>query len=222
MDNISNRALAILLVTAIIVSLGTTVYTLNKVDKRNYLTGKLSTDIGKVNLTVESTISIVLRGLTVMDFGKGYVNSSCPYVTYANLTVKENGYTDTGDCWTSISGTLPNTPTQPFRIENDGNQNVTLAISCPAADTFFSGYVGGNLHNLSFKQRNNETNSCAAVAGTGNWTACSGAASQTICGGTKFNYADTSDEMAVDFNIVIPDGLSFQEYYNSTITFRAS
>ena len=227
MNDISNRALALLLVSAIVISLGATVYTLNKLESSKLPTGMAQSGLGTVNLTVESTLSILMQGLTIIDFGKGYVNSSCTYPTFANLTVNDLGYTDNGDCWTSMVSP-PNQPNQPFRIENDGNKNATLAIACPAPGIFFSGYTGGNAYNLSFKGRNNKTNSCRAANLNSKWTICGsyGTGFQNICNETAFNYAPSgptgNDEIAVDINIVIPDGLGFQEYKNSTITFRAT
>lgn len=225
MDDISNRTLALLLVTAIVISLGTTVYTLNMLGQgASGPTGRASSDTGQVNLTVESTLSIKLNGLNKIDFGSGYVNSSCIRGTSANLTVDASGYADQGDCWAS-QVVAPNEPTQPFRIENDGNQNVTLQIRCPDPRAFFmSGstpYGGANPYNLTWKGRANETSvACPAASLTSTWGQCSGSF-QTVCN-TNFNYfPDSADEVAVDINVVIPVGLTAQEYKNASITFRA-
>jgi hypothetical protein len=229
MNEISNKTLAILLIVAMAVTLFTSLYTLNIISAGKPLsTGRATTGTGEVNLTIESAKSIVLRGLTTIDFGSGYVNTSCTaHGTYANLTVDATGYTDQGDCWTSATANPPNQPTQPFRIENNGNQNVTLQIKCPEPSSFFSGYSGGNQYNISWKARANETSvSCPAASLDSTWGTCTGSY-ENVCTGTNFNYftdqhASEYDEIAVDFNVVIPSGLTPNEYKNASITFLAS
>jgi len=235
MDDISNRTLAILLVTAIVVSLSLTLGVLNKLETGTV--GRATTDTGQVNLTVESTLSIILRGSSVIDFGSGYVNesdSNCLWSAWgnsyhANLTVEYQSYNDEDNCWVSQSGT-PNQPTNPFRVENDGNQNVTLEVEFPHPDAFFetaTEATGSNLRNISFRARANETNACGGGLSSPTWTFVSGVAQQ-ICGGAnKFRYnpegpAGQGDEIAVDVRVIIPAGLSAQEYKNDTITFTAS
>ncbi len=227
MDDISNRTLAILLVTAIVVSLGATVFTLNNLGRYGVPTGRASDDYGKVNLTVESTISIILREGTLIDFGVGYVNSTdtvCKLAgdsTHANLSVTDdNGYVDDNNCWVSQTAAPP-TPSQPFYIENDGNQDVQLDINCPSANTIFSGYAGHNRKNLTLFISNNETSACSASLTPS--IVCDDT-EQTVCGTFEYHQPAEDgygDELEVGVELIIPDGTSFQEY-NATIYFTAS
>ena len=57
MDDISNRTLAILLVTAIVVSLGATVNVLNQLQPG--AAGRATSGTGNVTLQVSSTVSII-------------------------------------------------------------------------------------------------------------------------------------------------------------------
>ncbi len=228
---LSNKFLAVLVVLAIAMSGFSTILLLNKLSgitvSPEKITGRAQEDYGKINLTVESTISIRLLESTLIDFGSGYVNTSdllCNWgggSTHANLSVTDDGgYVDDNNCW--VSQTIePPEPDQPFYIENDGNQDVQLDINCPSAGTMFSGYAGHNRKNLTWFGSENETNSCSGVLTT---TGVCDGTDQTIC--SVFEYHQPAeegngDEIEVGIGVIIPDGLSVQEY-NSTIMFTAS
>ena len=238
MDDISNRTLALLLVTAIVVSLGTTVYTLNVMSGVRLPTGRAGSELGEVNLSVESAISILLWNSTI-DFGVGFVNTTgvkAPLCTnWANLSIRWAGgptagtYADTGgsDCWNSFISGQPTEPTHPFTIENEGNQNVTLFITGPTPLDFFNNEAGLTepaYYNLSWQGENMEANACS-VAGdfeTG-WTTFSGA-QQTVCANERYGFVAGADDLAINIAVQIPtSGLSVgTEYKNSSITILAT
>jgi len=235
--DISNKFLAFLVISAIFLSGISSFALINKLNQfasgPEPIVGLASSDAGQINLTVESTLSIILRGSSIIDFGSGYVNesdSNCVWSDWgnsyhANLTVEYQSYNDEDNCWVSQSGT-PNQPTNPFRVENDGNQNVTLEVEFPHPDAFFAGLGGSNLRNISWRARANESNACGGSLPT-TWTFSSGS-TQQICGGAnKFRYnpegpAGNGDEIAVDVRVIVPAGLTPQEYKNDSITFTAS
>lgn len=212
MEDISNRTLAIFLVMAIVVSLGVTIYSLNKLTPYS-ITGQAQSVPGKVNLSVQNSISILLYNNTV-DFGSGYVNTSCVEIVggknYANLTAGST-YIDTGDCWTGT--------TEPTSIivENNGNVNVSVSIRGPNPLTFFGNYAGSYDYNLTAKARNNEANSCV---GTLQQTYIQLDSNSTFCTRLKY-YPDSEDTLAIDINVLIPVDLPQGTYENNTIEFYA-
>jgi len=192
MNDISNRTLALLLVTAIVVSLGATVYTLNTISGVRIPAGRATSEAGEVNLTVESAVSIILWNTTI-DFGQGFVNTSGPKAgqctNFANLSIRWAGsaltYVDTNgnDCWNSFISGQPTTPTHPFTMENEGNQNVTLTVLGPTPLDFFDGEpTNPAYYNLSFQGENMEANACS-VAGdlTSAWTTFTGGSYDSYC-----------------------------------------
>ena len=232
MDDISNRTLALLLVTAIVVSLGATVYTLNTMSGVRLPTGRAGSEAGEVNLTVENAISILLWNSTI-DFGKGHVNQTGPKVAlcanFANLSITWNGgspdYTDTNDddCWNSVDVGQPTQPTHPFTIENEGNQNVTLSVLGPTPADFFNNQPVG-YYELMWQGENMEADACS-VAGDfeTTWTNFSGV-SQDICANNRYGFVSGADDLAVNIAVMIPVlGLTpGTEFKNSSITFTAT
>lgn len=122
--DISNRALGLLLVAAIVISIGGTVISLNKLDGFS-TTGFATNPNGTVSLTVGDTESIILTDLAI-DFGtctippgsslnldsyqaQGGVNNSACTATSGfpdKLVVKNNGNVDTNVTITSnVTGT---------------------------------------------------------------------------------------------------------------------
>ena len=105
MDDISNRTLALMLVAGIVVSLSVTVWTLSGLEKG--AVGR-ATDYGNVSLVVSNQLSITLNTDHTVDFGTGYVNTTCLTAQsqdYANMT-KIAGGSYFEDCWTGTeSGT---------------------------------------------------------------------------------------------------------------------
>ena len=77
MAEVSNRVLAALLIVAIVVSLGGTMVSLNRIRMLSFVpvTGFDTTDTGEVgvNITAQAAMEFTKAGI---DFGTGWVNSS--------------------------------------------------------------------------------------------------------------------------------------------------
>ena len=235
---LSNKTLSFLVILAMSLSLVSTLSLLNRIQSvlpsAEELTGRAQFAQGEVNLTVETAISIILWNNTI-DFGKGHVNTSGPKVAvcanYANLSIRWDGgaltYNDTSDndCWNSVDVGQPTTPTHPFTIENEGNQNVTLSVLGPTPVDFFNNEpTSPEYYNLSWQGENMEANACS-VAGDfeTDWTTFSGV-TQTICANERYGFVSGADDLAVNIAVQIPTtGLTAgTEYKNSSITFTAT
>ena len=119
MEEISNKTLAILLIGAIVISLGGTLISLNRLARIRIpiITG-LATDEATVALEIES-LAAVNWTLNAIDWGTGTVvggMASCRLDSY-NSSLHAN-----------CTGFTPNST--GLILENIGNKNVTLNISC--------------------------------------------------------------------------------------------
>ena len=216
MDDISNRTLAIFLITAIIVSLGATVTVLNKINLGSP-TGMATSDTANVTLTVSSTVSFILKNDTV-DFGSGYVNDTNNQYCGTNATlIAATTYHDTlwsgsdRDCWTGSTA-----PTA-MHVENDGNNNITLMIRGPDNATFFNSYAGGLIYGIAFNATNYETGACNSGLAS-NWSEFGGV-NHTVC--QDLLYAPGTDEIAIGIKVIIPRNLPAATYRNQTIELTA-
>lgn len=127
----TNKTLALLLVAAIIVSLGGTIISLNKLGEMELagITGFASTnDTGTVTLSVTDSTQIAFT-TTTLDFGTGFVNgtANCNNCTmWTNSSIGGENYSDpccAGTSWPSLgleSG---------LWIENQGNTNLSVQLN---------------------------------------------------------------------------------------------
>ncbi|MFH2020470.1 MAG: hypothetical protein ABIJ34_03590 [archaeon] len=224
--DISNKTLAFIVFFTILLSVFSTITTLNRISKAqslSSLSGKALSDQASVQLTIASEVGIILLNDTI-DFGSGYVNDTCPIANgqVLNATLIAGAtYNDSRDkdCWTASE-----TPTS-LHIENIGNLDLLLKVLGPTNDSFFSiggvPYSKGKPHALLFKARNYETDACDGGTGSiqSTWTDFGGT-NKTIC--LNFTSSSTRDEMAIDIQVVIPVDLDPGTYTNSSITFMAA
>ncbi len=214
MNDMSNKALAFILVASIVITLGFTVFTLNELSAQR-ITGFASSGQGRVNFTVQSSVSIVLTN-SIIDFGSGYVNSSkcgTNATLFAGATYND---TENNDCWVDTANAAP----VSFNIQNDGNRNIQLQVIGPDQRAFLN-YSGSSPNNLTWRARNNETTSC--VAGATFQTAYTdfGGALKTVCSNMTYQ-PSSQDEVAVDIQVVIPVDILPGLRTNSTVDFQAS
>ncbi len=217
---ISNKALAVLVVAAIVVSVFSTLLTLDSLTKFRQLadeqvTGRLTTGDGQVNFSVSNTASILMNN-AIIDFGSGYVNAT--KCTNATLTVNDTGFSDPGDCWVAT----PNSADTPILFENDGNVNATLTVTGENGVTFFNSYSGSYPYNITWTARNNETLACTEWSGTASsaWNNFTGGA-DSICDNFRF-LPENQDELAVDIRITVPVDLPPGQYQDSDVTFTVA
>ena len=223
------RTMAFLLVTAIVVSLGATVYTLNILGGVRLPTGRAPTDTGEVNLTVQQSISLLLWNDTI-DFGEGSVNNTQP-CNNATIAIRwDTGsltYDDADNCWINTTDGNPPQPSHPFTLENDGNENVTLTVIGPIPYDFFTSSgppaADPSLYNLSWAGENMDNGCTSSGDFIEVWTTFNGT-SQTICDNNRFGFVSGDDDLAVNIQVQIPgQGIDKnQEYKNDSIIFTAA
>jgi hypothetical protein len=139
--DLSNRALGLLLIAAIVVSIGGTFISLNKLDAVS-TTGFATNNVtGTVGVTVNTSLSIAMTDST-MSFG------TCEVTPGAVVTINsENTGANQSECTISAS--------DPLRVENDGNVNANVTIS---TDTTSSNAFSSTSSTFHYKTVNGSTN----------------------------------------------------------------
>lgn len=114
--DISNKALAMFLLAAIVVSLGGTIVSLNKLDTVS-TTGYATSDQGIAQLNVSESLSIILDYDSI-DFGACTLGEGVPINITSEDTLNTSAFCSSFDA-------------NPFAIRNNGNvaANVTVNVS---------------------------------------------------------------------------------------------
>jgi len=220
---LSNRTLAVLLVAAIVISIGTSFMSLQKLSDINKLfgvtTGYVATSSHQANLslTVTSQTSITLTNGTIA-WGAGYVYSGCN-----NCTMATNGTTNAICCLSGWATTID----YGMLIENTGNTNVSLQMNITKNETNFIGgtavspYFGfkvitGSSSSHAYKGTGDEAdsaNSCGDAGGWNftTWTEVDNSKNTTpfyLCGYSTpaytFGAENTKDEVEIQIKLIIP------------------
>lgn len=216
MKEINNQTVVVLLAATLLISLGSTIYTLNIVKNMGVgggITGFAVVPNGTASLTIQQTSSIRFSQGTVA-FGTGSVNTSGGFT---NCSLTTLGY-NTGCADFSVV-------TNGFTVENDGNTNlsVTLRTNLTAAN-----FIGQSSAAFGWNVTANESGSCrntsaaptaagaAAVVApnTSGTDGCGGGAcgaifeevsttAKTVC--PRLLFEDTQDALNIDLNITIPE-----------------
>jgi hypothetical protein len=204
MSDISNKTLAIFLLTATIVSLGGFLLTLDHVDG---ITGRAATDTGTSNFSINSTISVVFTQ-NLVEFGVGIVNSSGNH----NCTLNTSGPGMLNGAANPINGPDClgfNATLNPLRIQNQGTQNVTLNISFNSTNSQF---VGGTTPSFTFRASVNDTGACGNSTSLNFNTAMTEVTAAdtnySICNITKFNWQNNNRTVNLDLGIKLPQDVS--------------
>lgn len=228
---ISNRTIAMLLIATIIVYLGGTFISLNRLADFGYpsITGMAtnSTSSGNVSVQISSQVSITWA-VSHLNWGSGYVSTGCN----SNCTMFVNTTDSMGNSADSFDSTCCkefNWSNQSLLLRNNGNQNVNLQmnITANATDWFgtntpaeFSFKIVNEADRVHDNTDVNDTaDSCLGNSthangwwgynSTSDWTALDSwvAAPKYICGdaaGFNFTSLSTKNEANFDFKIVIP------------------
>jgi hypothetical protein len=212
MAEVSNKALAILLVGAIVISLAGTLISINKVSqissfsrRGNQITGMALQDNGNVSLTIQGGAALaVKRGI---NFGTVNPNGSIINISSEVSLIGRGG---SNDC--SVVANCSG-----LEIENDGNIpiNVTMNSSSNASDL-----IGGTGANWTFFVANgNSSNTGNATRPDGGctmvppiynsnaWTNFQKNTNYIICNssvGAGLWYNDTNDTITIEVNLTIP------------------
>ncbi len=201
--DLSNKALAVLLLIAIAASIGGTLISLSHLDG---ITGHATdTSTGEINFTINNQFSIRFVNNAVM-FGTGYVNST-------DCTMGTNATPPSFDA-DGCSGFNETVNATNLTIENDGNirANVSLNFSSNA-----TGFIGGTNPSFQYRVYNHESGSCVTVGngtsfqevGVGIGSTASNDTNLTgsrIC--TNLNFTDASDLLGIAVWIRIPQTAS--------------
>jgi hypothetical protein len=196
-DEISNRALAILLISAIVVSLGGTLISLNRLSRLSAMTGFITNPQGTAQVNVSQTAALQFS-ISNLNFGIGSVNTTtggnaCSMASGNNSAGYKDGVTRCIDF--NEANTF-----NSLEIENYGNRNLTLTLnSNKNADTF----IGGTNPGFKFYVTNNETNACPSPVPDA-WADVNASVEMNICSGTGLDFTDNADSLDIHLNITIP------------------
>ena len=151
MSEISNKTIVGILVLALVITVGSTAISVSKLQQLggiyNFITGAPSFTFGEVNITVQSVTSLSLIGAngTAINFGTGYINSSCNFCQIDSNTLFVSGYSN-GSNLSGVQQTQCcvsfNLPSSGFLLENTGNTNLSVGYTCSGNCTFAT-FIGG-------------------------------------------------------------------------------
>jgi hypothetical protein len=151
------------------------------------LTGYAGLDTGIVNVTIETSASIVfLSGLDILDLGNGTINATRGIVDSSGGNENWTGTQRTGN----------------LTLQNDGNINVSVTLySNKSANVFLGG--GAPVFQLLVTQ--NEPGSCASITNFSSYASVT-VSEQLAC--TNLGYNNSFDEISIDARINIDNSVS--------------
>lgn len=200
--DISNKALALVLVAAIVVSLGGTFAAMDRLSGFSGITARATAiDTGTVQFEITSNITIEFNPDTI-DWGAGYVTSgqqNCTLNTTAYAGAAALGGTNPAGC-TNFS-----TVNTPLTVRNIGSVNVSLNITSSADAASF---IGGVNPSFMINVTNNASNpGCPDELQPTDWTEVT-TAGFLVCGTAPteewFTFNDgTGDPGAIDLNVFV-------------------
>ena len=183
MADMSNKTLALLLIAAIVVSLGATIGILNKMEG---ITGAALSGSGYVNVTISPNSSCTVD--TNVNFGSGGVTTSTTLDT--DIDNSANGFGDcdtpgTGNCW-------------GIMVNNTGNVELNINITSDKNGTDFLG-TGHTTADFDYwiDDTEIENNACTTEGAAGEVSVND----KIVC--TGLNFTDSRDVIVVDFNVTI-------------------
>ncbi len=207
-EDVSNKGLAVLLVLAIVVSIGGTLISLNKMGTG--ITGYASDDeTGTASLEIQSLVQITLTDSSV-DFGVCALNSS-QVLTYDSNSSNNQSLEDANS-----QCTYPNGVNDVFTLENTGNKDVNLTIKSDTSAASFVNAPSADLKTFAFVGIDND-GGCVSGLQTSftNFTAAD--TDYLLC--SNFTTPSTSDEVDIAFRVTLPpDALTGQRQATITIT----
>ena len=201
MVEVSNEALALLMVAVLVVTIGA-VISISWLE--GGVTGHATTDTkyGTASVNISESVTIVVA--QNVDFGTGYTNGS-------NCTLTTLDGTNVPACWTNATAYNP----QNFTINNQGNVPFNLTLTSTYNATGFFGVTSPQTY-YEFKTVNGTGTGCSGSAAI-TWTAFD-KTTQLVCGNMNISAGDENLDIAV--NITVPSTAS--GYRNDTITFEST
>ena len=215
-EDISNRTLASLLIVAIVISLGGTLFLIQEPGIVRITGAVTETDAGTLSAEVEQVTAINMTWDTI-DFGTGRVQAGQPFCEL-----------NTSDAATAYCNNFTGQATG-FQIENIGNMNVSLYVESTNGDQSF---IGGSQAAYQWQANNvTEPGSClndtggsdsplnASVVDTWESVDLDGESGQYLC--PRFLATDANDMIELDLRLGIPSDTS-PGALSDTLTFTAT
>ena len=222
MEDISNKTLAILLVFAMIVSLGGTIISLNRLRLVGVPSAPLAgfaVGTGQANLSITQDISISMNE-SVIDFGEGVIKTGCINANISNININLTQWANISDptrddCWVYNASTTVRVafPAGNLTIRNEGNVNISLTMASAAQGP--TNFIGGLNPQYNWSSRDGEDGSCVNGVRNTSWNPVN-ASDIKIC--DRLRYEDGTDELKVAFKIVIPSNAYGYKQDNLTFT----
>ena len=230
--DISNKTIfAILAATLVITIVGTSLNISKLYDLGSLgFTGAATTSAGgNATITISQSTSITNNFRTIQ-FGSGFVNSSC-----TRCVMDSNGVFSTSCC-----GTFNQTNNLGFLLENTGNINLSVNYTCAGSCTA-DAFIGGTSPGFEMKTTNNSFASQAGEVSTAdtlgscwnnetrglnlsnNYTTIT-AAGNWLCGNGSIyplSFTDTYDAFVVDLNVTVPSDAPTGSFLAANFTFNA-
>lgn len=206
--DISNKTLGLLLVAAIVVSVGGTFFSLDKINGFSTTGYASQSGLGDVNLSINSTVSIVMFD-NIIDFG------TCNLVTTPMTFDSSLDDTDAHLSNCSLSGSFPDHLT----VENDGNSfaNVTVAVNAIPATVYND---PGASAALAFQTVGTSGRSGCSASDDQAWTTMAAATSENAC--ANLTYVDTADRFDLDVRVTLENTATTKGSDSMRFTFTAS
>jgi hypothetical protein len=145
-EDLSNRTVVVLVMVALVVSLGATFAYYSKFGGDKISTAATTTQAqARLNITGRASINFTVN---MVDWGAGYVNDTASY-----CQLNTEGLNNAANC------TNFTTVYQGLRLENDGNRNVEVNVS---TNNSAAQFIGGSSPSYEWKFANNESDSCGS------------------------------------------------------------
>ena len=231
MKQISNKTLTYLLIAAIVVSVGGTMVSINRLNKAMLqpgITGFAGTETGKVNVTIASVSSITIPD-AVIDFGSCSPNAS------TGTNVSSNNSNEWGAPGVCTKAGAAVAESDNITVQNDGNKNINISVktSAIAGATF----IGGTDPGFYYTTRNaSNREGCFNITGHGhtspsnfdgttgmqlNWQSFVAADTEYLAC-TNLTYEDSADQFSFFVLLDLPPDAPVAGEQSVTVTFTAA
>ena len=207
MVQLSNRSIVYLLVIAMAITLASTVLNVSKLGYLgNMITGAATnTSVGTATLTVTSQTAVTMR-VSSIAFGSGFVNTTSAVCTYCQSSTESGHASGNESCCSRF-----NNVTAGFFLENTGNENVTLNVTCSGSCTAAE-FVNGTSPLFQFRVVNSSDG--ASTGKTSNNSADTTTDTTSSCSsgdGVGWNYSSWTNMAATGFDLCGSNATT--EYY---------
>ena len=208
-EDISNKALSVLVVITLLTTMAGTYVYYTKFKSEKITGATIEQAVARINITTRASINFTINSI---DWGSGYVNDTASY-----CQLNSEGFSGGTNC------TNFTTVYEGLRLENDGNRNVQLNIS---SNNSAAQFLGGSGPLYQWKFANNESDSCGSVGiGTNcvtnssalNYQAYASVSTSSVEVCPCFRASNPSDLLNLELLIRVPSD-SYSGLRESTLT----